>query len=107
MPEKERKEIIEAFPSVDQVVITSHKPDTDDISICTELRKIKPDVFANGGDRKPDGDPIPEVVLCEQLGIKMVYNIGHGGKIQSSSWMIRAASRALARDSRTRRRKAR
>lgn len=97
MPEKERKEIIESFPSVDRVVITGHKPNTDDISICKELAEIKPDIFANGGDRKPDGDPIPEVTLCKELGIEMVYNVGNGGKIQSSSWMIRAASRAFVR----------
>lgn len=97
MNEKERKEIIESFPAVDRVVITGHKPNTDDISICNELKKIKPTVFANGGDRKPGGDPVPEVELCKKMGIKMVYNIGRGGKVQSSSWMVRDAVRGMAR----------
>jgi hypothetical protein len=48
---------------------------------------VKPHVFANGGDRKPDDDPVPEVAMCEELGIRMVYNAGAGGKIQSSSWL--------------------
>jgi cytidyltransferase-like protein len=100
MPEKERKEIIESFPSVDKVVITGHKPNTDDISICNELKKIRPAIFANGGDRKPDGDPVPEVALCKELGIKMVYNVGKGGKIQSSSWMVRDAIREATRSTR-------
>jgi cytidyltransferase-like protein len=97
MPEKERRELILEFPSVDKVVITSHTPNTDDISICKELRKLKPAIFANGGDRKPDGDPVPEVQLCKELGIRMVYNVGKGGKVQSSSWMIGKAAQALTR----------
>ena len=100
MPQKERKEIIESFPCVDKVVLTSHKPNTDDISICKELKKINPAIFANGGDRKPDGDPIPEVELCKKMGIQMVYNVGRGGKVQSSSWMIRDAVKGIARSMR-------
>jgi hypothetical protein len=26
-------------------------------------------------------------MVCEELNIKMVYNVGHGGKVQSSSWL--------------------
>ncbi len=81
MTENERKEIIEAIGCVDEVIITSHSENTKDITVCEEIRKIKPHVFANGGDRKPDGDPVPEVALCEELGIEIVYNVGHGGKV--------------------------
>ena len=88
MPEQERREIIEGFRAVDQVVLSEHPKNPKDISVCKVLRAIKPDIFANGGDRKPDGDPVPEVSLCEELGIKMVYNVGHGGKVQSSSWLV-------------------
>src|SRR4051812_49628050 len=61
MPERERKEIIEAFPFVDKVVLTEHKPNDADRSVVRTLRKLKPSIFANGGDRKPEGDPVPEV----------------------------------------------
>ncbi len=88
MSEQERKEILEAIKYVDRVVLTKHEPDTKDISICRGLEEIKPDIFANGGDRKPDGDPVPEVEVCKNLGIKMVYNVGQRGKIQSSSWLV-------------------
>ena len=88
MPDYQRKELIEAFRDVDRVVITGHKARTLDKSVCQELAKIRPDIFANGGDRKPDGDPVPEVALCDRLGIKMVYNVGPGGKVQSSSWLL-------------------
>lgn len=102
MPEHERIELLESFPHVDRVVVTDHKPGeyAIDRSVCRTLRKIRPHIFANGGDRKPDGDPIPEVELCNELGIKVVYNVGRGGKVQSSSWMIRDASRALGRSER-------
>ncbi|MBI5793509.1 adenylyltransferase/cytidyltransferase family protein [Candidatus Uhrbacteria bacterium] len=87
MPEDQRREILEAIKGVDRVVLTKHVPDDDDRSVCESLREIHPDIFANGGDRKPDGDPIPEVVVCEELGIEMIYNVGQGGKMQSSSWL--------------------
>lgn len=88
MPDYERKEVIKAFHGVDHVVVTGHRMGTEDMSVCRELKKIRPHIFANGGDRKPDGDPVPEVELCKKLGIKMVYNIGSGGKVQSSSWLL-------------------
>ena len=41
--------------------------------------------FANGGDRTKEN--IPEIPVCKQLGVEMLWGIG-GGKIQSSSWLI-------------------
>jgi cytidyltransferase-like protein len=87
MPQDDRKEIIEAIAGVSRVVFTSHEPDCDDMSVCRVLREIRPHVFANGGDRKPDGDPAPEETMCREMGIRTVYNVGHGGKVQSSSWL--------------------
>ena len=89
MKDTERKEVIENINSVDEVYLTEHAPDTTDMSVCVALGKIRPHVFANGGDRKPDGDPVPEVEICRELGIKMVYNIGSGGKVQSSSGLVK------------------
>jgi D-beta-D-heptose 7-phosphate kinase/D-beta-D-heptose 1-phosphate adenosyltransferase len=87
MPEKERKEVIEALRVVDRVVITKHALNDKDTSVCRELRTIRPHIFANGGDRKLDN--IPEVATCEAIGCVMVFNIGKGGKIQSSSWLLK------------------
>jgi D-beta-D-heptose 7-phosphate kinase/D-beta-D-heptose 1-phosphate adenosyltransferase len=86
MPAKERKEIIEALRDVDAVLITKHKPNAKDMSVCHELRLLQPDVFANGGDRNKGN--IPEYALCEELGIKMAFSVGKGGKVQSSSWLL-------------------
>lgn len=92
MPGVERKEIIEAIKGVDRVVLTDHVPGDPDRSVCRALRAIKPDIFANGGDRHPEGNPVPEVALCEELGIEMIYSVGQGGKVQSSSWLIKNAA---------------
>lgn len=92
MSQEERKEIIEAIKGVDRVVVTNHAPGDPDRSVCRALEDIKPHVFANGGDRKPDGDPVPEVELCKKLDIELVYNVGAGGKVQSSSWLIAKAA---------------
>jgi cytidyltransferase-like protein len=98
MPEVERKEIIEAISGVDEVIISKHCVGTKDMSVCEEIKIIKPHVFANGGDRKPDGDPVPEVSLCEELGIKLIYNVGRGGKIRSSSEMLKEYSKKTNRN---------
>jgi len=92
MPQRERGELIRTLPFVDKVVFTDHRKDDSDRSVCRTLEKVHPAIFANGGDRKGTKD-IPEAVLCKRLGIKMVFNIGKGGKVQSSSWMIEAARR--------------
>jgi len=64
------------------------------MSICRELELLKPDIFANGGDRdKKDADNRasslnPEQKLCAKLGIKMIFGVG-GKKQQSSSELVR------------------
>ena len=95
MPQKERAELLRILPCVDKVVITDHKKDDDDHSVSRSLAKLKPAIFANGGDRFKKN--IPEVAACKRLGIKMVFNVGRGGKVQSSSWMIRDVSRNFLR----------
>ena len=98
MPEEERKEIIEALSCVDKVILTKHKLSkkvfdrtTREYSICRELEEIRPDIFANGGDRF--ADDVPEFQTCKKLGIKMVFNVGHGGKVRSSSELLKNYSK--------------
>lgn len=86
MPEHERKEIIEQLRSVDRVVLTRHRKNPKDMSVCGELRSIRPDIFANGGDRHSKNTP--ETDVCAEIGCRMVFNVGHGGKVQSSSWLL-------------------
>ncbi|MBI4114661.1 MAG: adenylyltransferase/cytidyltransferase family protein [Candidatus Niyogibacteria bacterium] len=86
MPERERKEVIEALRFVDKVVFTRHSKGTRDLSVNEALERIKPHIFANGGDRMRNN--IPEVAICREIGCKMVFNVGAGGKVQSSSWLL-------------------
>src|SRR3989344_2592069 len=84
MPEHERAEIIKALEMVDDVVLTDHKENPEDMSVSATLMAIKPDIFANGGDRKEHNTP--EDIAFSELGIEMVFNLGQ--KIQSSSWLL-------------------
>jgi D-beta-D-heptose 7-phosphate kinase/D-beta-D-heptose 1-phosphate adenosyltransferase len=93
MGENERAAIVSAIRYVDDIIITSHAENTPDMSVCVELENLKPDIFANGGDRKADN--IPEYELCNRLGIRMEFNIGHSGKIQSSSELVKKAKEYL------------
>jgi len=81
MPFDERKEILESIRWVDEVIPSIDKDQT----VCKTLSKLKPDIFAKGGDRTLEN--IPEREVCEKLGIKMVFRVG-GGKVQSSSWLL-------------------
>jgi len=87
MSEKDRKEIIESLGSVDKVVITSHPKNPKDMSVCKEIIKVKPHIFANGGDRFAEN--IPEFRTCQKHGIKMAFNVGKGGKVRSSSDLLK------------------
>ncbi len=93
MPQHERKEVIDALSMVDRVVLTSHTSNTADMSVCGALKKVRPHIFANGGDRFVDN--IPEVAVCNALGTKMIFHVGHGGKMQSSSWLIANSIKAV------------
>ena len=84
MPLEERKEILENIKGVDSVFVSIDKDD----SVCKSLEAIKPDIFANGGDRKDESE-IREAEVCKRLGIEMIFNVG-GGKIQSSSWLTKS-----------------
>jgi D-beta-D-heptose 7-phosphate kinase/D-beta-D-heptose 1-phosphate adenosyltransferase len=59
--------------------------DDEDGTVCKALKRFKPDYFANGGDRYDTNTP--EMDVCNELGITMLWNIG-GGKIQSSSDLV-------------------
>ena len=59
--------------------------DDTDGTVCEALRRHKPDAFANGGDRRLDNTP--EMDVCDELGIEMLWNFG-GSKVQSSSELV-------------------
>ena len=82
MPFEERAEILN---SIKGVVRVSSVDDSDE-TVCEALTRLRPDYFANGGDRKTNNTP--EMNVCERSNIMMLWNIG-GGKIQSSSDLVK------------------
>jgi D-beta-D-heptose 7-phosphate kinase/D-beta-D-heptose 1-phosphate adenosyltransferase len=91
MSEKDRLAIVSALREVDKAVLAIDDYQTADghVPVIKSLAKLKPDVFANGGDRKNIND-VPEYEICRKLGIRMVD--GMGKKIRASSKLIARAA---------------
>ena len=77
MSEADRVEIVEALSVVDEVFLSIDKGR----SVCDSLAAVKPDIFANGGDRHTN--EVPESVICKKYNIEMID--GLGSKTRSSS----------------------
>ena len=93
MPEKERLAIIHDLRPVDEVFLSIDK----ELSIAESLRCIAQKysgelLFAKGGDRNIGNIPEEEKKVCEEFNIKIVSGVG-GGKVQSSSWLIKNISK--------------
>ena len=77
MDQNDRIEIIKALRFVDEVFLSIDQ----DRTVRKSLEVVKPDIFANGGDRATSEGP--ETPICKKYNIKMVD--GLGDKIRSSS----------------------
>lgn len=89
MPYEERKEILKSIKYVDSVMDCVDK----DQSVCETLRMFHKEngndcdmIFAKGGDKTLEN--IPEVNVCKELNIMMIFGVG-GSKVQSSSDLIK------------------
>ena len=85
--EHERLFIVQHISEVDQAFLSIDK----DRTVCKTLEMLFSQfgttheiAFANGGDQ--NNNSIPEVPICEALGIELID--GLGDKIQSSSWLL-------------------
>ena len=77
MDESDRLEIVKSLKMVDDVFLSIDK----DKSVCKSLEILKPDIFANGGDRNTN--EVPESIICKKYNINMIDGLGN--KIRSSS----------------------
>lgn len=77
MSEDDRLEIIKSLRCVDEVFLSIDK----DKSVCKSLEYLKPDIFANGGNRSLN--EIPETTVMKKYNIEMIDGLGM--KIRSSS----------------------
>ncbi len=85
--EDERDFIVSNIKSVDKVFLSIDQ----DRTVCETIRIIHQQLFtdfelafANGGDQ--NNNSIPEVPVCQELGIELID--GLGDKLQSSSWLL-------------------
>lgn len=90
MPYEDRARILWAMKGVEIVIPVIDKDDT----VCETISKfLKPgDIFCNGGDRTSEN--VPELKVCNDLKIKMLFGVG-GNKVQSSSELVRRAKDAV------------
>jgi len=85
MKAAERVKLVRSLECVDAAIESLD----DDRTVCKTLGALHPDIFANGGDQF--NTSIPEAKICNELGIEM--RDGLGGKIQSSSWLLKDAKK--------------
>ena len=65
MDENDRVEIVSALRFVDEVFLSVD----NDRTVCKSLEAVKPDIFANGGDRATN--EVPETPVCKKYNIKI------------------------------------
>ena len=84
--ETDRLRIVSALRGVDEAFIAVDDDRTVSASI-EMIARSHPDhelVFANGGDRK-NGEVVPEAAVCEQHGVRMIFDMGGNEKADSST----------------------
>ena len=82
---KARREILDSIKGV----LLVDSVDDSDGTVCGAIKRHKPTYFANGGDRGKDNTP--EVLLCKQLGVKLLWEIGGKEKVAASSDLVKRA----------------
>jgi len=80
---EQRSEILN---SIKGVILVSHVDDSDG-TVCEAIRRLKPDYFANGGDRGKHNTP--EQNVCDELDIEMLWSIGGDEKVAASSELVK------------------
>jgi cytidyltransferase-like protein len=68
----------EILDSLKGVILVDSVNDTDG-TVCGAIRRHRPTYFANGGSRHESNTP--EVLLCKELGVELLWGIGGVNKI--------------------------
>lgn len=79
----QRSEILVALRKVSMVLSV----DDSDGTVLEALKRIRPEYFANGGDRTAENTP--ELVFCLDNGIRPLWGVG-GDKVASSSELVKS-----------------
>jgi cytidyltransferase-like protein len=81
IPFEERKEILQSIKYIDEVVDCIDM----DFTVVKTLETLRPKIFANGGDYKPEN--LPELYACNRLGIGVIFNVG-GEKVKVTDELL-------------------
>ena len=73
--------------SDDWLVILVDSVDDTDGTVCEAIYRHTPTFFANGGDRRKTNTP--EVDVCKDLKIKLLWGVGGDKKLASSSDLVK------------------
>ena len=79
----QRAEILNAIKGV----ILVDSVDDSDGTVCEAIRRLKPNFFANGGDRGRTNTP--EQSVCDELNVKLLWGVGGDKKLASSSDLVK------------------
>tara|TARA_B100000686_G_C16789846_1_gene977882 strand:+ start:112 stop:678 length:567 start_codon:yes stop_codon:yes gene_type:complete len=85
MPHHERMELVAGIEGVDYVIGWDDGTQT----VTGAINTLRPKFFTKGGDRDSAAN-VPEFDLCEEIGCKVIFNVG-GGKVRSSSDLAKVA----------------
>jgi D-beta-D-heptose 7-phosphate kinase/D-beta-D-heptose 1-phosphate adenosyltransferase len=80
---KTRCQIVSFVRGVDYVVPFEIEGDS---TVCQALRRLRPHVFAKGGDRSAP-HLVPEWDVCQELGIEIVFGVGAKKEWSSSDFL--------------------
>ena len=90
MNENQRKEILEEFTSISEVIIQSSSEKSSSRAI-EEFVKNNPGksiCYCNGGDRS-NIENIREAKVCKRLGVNLEFGVGGEEKVESSSQLTK------------------
>ena len=90
MNEDQRKEILDEFKSISEVIIqtSSEKSSNKAIEEFVFKNPNKTICYCNGGDRSNIKN-IPEAEICQKLGVNLEFGVGGKEKIESSSQLTK------------------
>ena len=76
----------ESLNAIKGVILVDSVDDTDG-TVCEAIYRHTPTFFANGGDRRKTNTP--EVDVCKDLKIKLLWGVGGDKKLASSSDLVK------------------
>jgi len=97
LDERNRLRLVSALKHVDDAVLSIDQdpPVIETIRVIAKEHPNDEIIFANGGDRSSP-KVVPEVDVCREFGIEMIYGVGGTNKADSSTRINQATGHEVA-----------